>query len=497
MNRFNTLSATFTFLLYSFLINAQWTQKGADIYGQASQDLFGSSIAMSQDGFIMAVGAPEHSTANGEVGMVRVMEWNGTDWVQRGQDIVGDVEWNKFGHAVALSDDGTVLAIGAPGVSSVNLGVGTIGRAKIFEWNSSNWVQMGATIEYETVFRQFGSAVALSEDGNRLSVGAAWAGQGEVLNYEWDNTDWVQVGTKISGPPPGGTMAGSSIVLSPDGLIVTFGAPRNDGASGNNGSGAVRTYEWDGNDWIQSVDLIPGDSIEDQFGLSISMSYATDTLIIVGAHKNDDNGANTGIATVYKRQGSSWVQHGSSLYGENANDWYGYSVAISGDGTRIIVGGKKHNANGLGSGHGKIYEWLNNDWQLVGEIEGDAPSDECGSAVAMNYNGRIAAIGAPLNDGNWTDAGQVRVYEDGIQGVNNLSSLTINVYPNPVENILHIDGLEEGKVNYAIVDLSGRVILDGELNANSAINVSDLKKGMYTLQLEKDGAVLTEVLVKG
>ena len=73
-------------------------------------------MAMTPDGFVIATGAPKHSSVNGEVGMVKVHEWTGTDWVQRGQDIVGDVEWNLFGDAVALSSDGSILAVGAPGI---------------------------------------------------------------------------------------------------------------------------------------------------------------------------------------------------------------------------------------------------------------------------------------------------------------------------------------------------------------------------------------------
>jgi hypothetical protein len=493
MIKLKTITSIFALAIFSHFTQAQWTQKGADIYGQASQDLFGSSIAMSQDGFVMAVGAPEHSTVNGEVGMVRVLEWNGTDWVQRGQDIVGDVEWNLFGDAVALSSDGSVLAVGAPGIETFDPNQGTAGNVKVFSWNGNSWDQMGAVLTDYGDFDLFGAGLALSSDGLRLAVGAPRTSAGNIQVFDWDGNNWVQVGSTLIGNQSG-TFLGRSLFFSPDGMTLTAGGDR---FNGNTTAGGVYTYEWDGNDWMETADQIDGDIAEDKFGSAISMSYGTDTLIIIGANQNDDNGNNAGKAVVYKRDGDTWTQYGSALTGDVANGWFGYSVGISGDGSRIIVGAPRNAGNGIGAGQVKIYDWNGTDWQQLGnDFYGSAASDECGRSVVMNYNGRIAAIGAPLNDGNWTDAGQVRVYEDGIQGLNTLSNSNIKIYPNPVENILHIDGLEEGKVEYAFVDLSGRVVLQGALDTENSINVSQLSEGVYTLQLEKDGGVVTEILVK-
>ncbi len=493
MNKTQLIVSIFTLLCFSHFSNAQWTQKGADVYGQTSQDMFGFSVAMSQDGFIMAVGAPEHSTLNGEMGMVRVHEWSGTDWVQRGQDLVGDVEWNKFGTAVALSDDGTIVAIGAPGIETFDPNKGTAGNVRVYSWNGSNWTQLGSTLTDYGDFDLFGAGVALSSDGIRLAVGAPRTSAGNIQVFDWDGNDWVQIGSTLTGNQSG-TFLGRSLFLSSDGLTLTAGGDR---FNGNTTAGGVYTYEWDGNDWVETADQIDGDVAEDQFGRAISMSYATDTLIIVGAHQNDDNGNNAGKAVVFKRNGNAWTQYGSAILGETANDWLGYSVGISGDGSRIIIGSPRYAGNGMiGSGQVKVYEWNGTDWQQFGnDIYGVAASDECGRSVALNYFGRIAGVGAPFNDGNWVDAGQVRVYEDGIQGLNTLNNANVKVYPNPVHDVLNIEGLEGEKMRYSIIDLAGRVVLSGELQ-NASIELSTLKTGVYTLQLEGENGVVTEVLVK-
>ena len=49
--------------------------------------------------------------------------------------------------------------------------------------------------------------------------------------------------------------------------------------------------------------------------------------------------------------------------------------------------------------------------QLGGDIDGEAANDFSGSSVSLSSNGNIVAIGAPLNDGNGTDSGHVRVFK--------------------------------------------------------------------------------------
>ncbi len=78
----------------------------------AAGDESGSSVALSADGLTMAIGAP---AANDDAGLVRIYRWNGSDWVQRGSDIVGDADDDELGRSVALSADGLSVAIGAPG----------------------------------------------------------------------------------------------------------------------------------------------------------------------------------------------------------------------------------------------------------------------------------------------------------------------------------------------------------------------------------------------
>jgi len=96
-----------------------WTQLGSTIDGTGVGDHAGSAVALSGDGTVLAIGAPDFTGSVGTArGLVRVYEWNGSAWMQRGADLEGAENNSDWGASVALSYDGSVLAIGAPNANS-------------------------------------------------------------------------------------------------------------------------------------------------------------------------------------------------------------------------------------------------------------------------------------------------------------------------------------------------------------------------------------------
>ena len=93
--------------------NGTWTQIGSDIDGEAAYDYLGKSVSLNSDGSIVAVGAP-YNDGNGDgSGHVRVYRnVNGT-WTQIGSDIDGEAEGDQSGTSVSISSDGSIVAIGA------------------------------------------------------------------------------------------------------------------------------------------------------------------------------------------------------------------------------------------------------------------------------------------------------------------------------------------------------------------------------------------------
>ena len=268
---------------YCYDTNIQFNQIGADIDGEALNDYSGYSVSLSSDGKIVAIGAYLNDGNGTYSGHVRVYEWNGTAWVQRGSDIDGEAYADYSGNSVSLSSDGSIVAIGAYGNGSYS------GHVRVYEWNGAAWVQRGTDIDGEASSNYFGQSVSLSSDGSIVAIGAPYANDinnintGHVKVYHWNGTAWVQRGVNIDGEAAG-DIFGWSVSLSSDGSIVAIGAGGNDGVSGVSGvnSGHVRVYHWNGTVWIKIGADIDGENNADAFGSSVSLS-SDGTIVAIGA----------------------------------------------------------------------------------------------------------------------------------------------------------------------------------------------------------------------
>ena len=111
---------------------SSWSQLGADINGEAAGDYSGYSVSLSSDGTIVAIGAPDNDGNGSNSGHVRVYEYSGSSWSQLGADIDGEASGDYSGSSVSLSSDGTIVAIGAP----YNDGNGSnSGHVRVYEYS--------------------------------------------------------------------------------------------------------------------------------------------------------------------------------------------------------------------------------------------------------------------------------------------------------------------------------------------------------------------------
>ena len=95
------------------MTNSIFTQIGSDIDGEAAGDNSGSSVSLSSDGKVVAIGAPSNSDKWGGSGHVRIYQNVSGTWTQVGSDIDGEAVADSSGCSVSLSSDGSVVAIGA------------------------------------------------------------------------------------------------------------------------------------------------------------------------------------------------------------------------------------------------------------------------------------------------------------------------------------------------------------------------------------------------
>lgn len=318
-----------------------YEQKGTDLFENFQTEQFdwfnsfefGSSISMSNDGNIIAIGTNFKSTNNTiQYGLIHVYIWNENVWEKRGLKISGE-STNDIKINLSLSGDGNILATN----SLIHNGA-----VKVYYWDGNAYVIRGEAISDGD---NFGDIVSLSENGNTLMIGSPFKDSGEnVKIYSWDGTDYVQKGSTFNAEN-NNDQFGGSISISSNGEVFAIGGIMNN-ADGIN-KGHVRVF-------IENADMF--------YGLKTNLP----------AYDFDING-NFNANTIYEEN-------------MKLEDKYELKGDLNGQFLPIIGGTVSGNVNvGLG-------ETLPNSRFMVSVI---TPSVKCGAShtVVLQSDGKVKTFG--------------------------------------------------------------------------------------------------------
>ncbi len=358
----------------------------------------------------IAIGAIYNDGTASNAGHVRVYHWDGSSWTQTGNDINGEASHDNSGISVSMPDS-AVVGIGAYRNDGNG---GNSGHVRIYRWNGTAWIQKGLDIDGEAIGDESGKAISMP-DSNTVAIGAANNGgngtnAGHVRIYKWNGSAWIQKGLDIDGTAADYNFGWS--VNMPDSNTVAIGAKGDLFEMGE-----VQIYKWNGTTWVQKGSTIVGEAAFDLSGISVSMPD-TNT-VAIGAANNAGNGSQAGHVRIYKWNGSDWSQKGTDIDGEAADDRSGASISMA-DSNTIAIGANWNDGNGSFAGHVRIYKWNGLSWQQHGmDIDGEAADDQSGFSVHMPTVNTVA-IGAYFNGGNGFGSGHARVYslcEDNVVDV--------------------------------------------------------------------------------
>lgn len=462
-------------IFFPFFCLGQWTQLGNAINGQAAGDVCGWSTAMSADGTIVAMGSIFNS---GGIGQVRVFRLSDGVWSQVGSDINGEPgAGNQTGQSVSLSDDGTVLAIGEPFNNDLGFTSGQ-GQVRVFRNIKDTWVQIGQDLYGQNALASAGTSVDLSADGTTVAFGApntqvspSTSFIGNVEVYQLQGNTWVQKGTDINGD---GSIIkfGQSVSLSDDGSIVAIsqtGDPANINVSQ---IGRVKVYQFVNNQWTQIGNTIFGQAERDEFGWRVSLSASGTILAISSATSN--------VVLVYQLIGSVWTQIGEALLGENTGDRFGYSIGLTKDGSKLAVGARWNSIAGFRRGRAYVFENQGGNWtQINNAMLGVADNDNFGFSIAISQDGSRVVVGAINNDTTGNNAGQVQVFENTLLSTTDFDSSSLSFYPNPAKDRI-IFSSKNTIENITLYNLVGQKVLYQKVyNTEIELDISHLSVGTY------------------
>ena len=387
---------------------------------KADSDYFGWSVAVSAD--TVVVGAP----------------WADSNSIDRGQAYVfskdqgGSNNWglvkiltasdktngDNFGWSVAVYDDTVVV-----GAHYADSGGSDRGQAYVFskdQGGSNNWGQVKILSASDKAdFDGFGNTVAIS--GDTVVVGALYAhsggserGQAYVFSKDQGGSNnWGQVKILSASDKTDSDLFGRSVAVSGDTVVV--GAHYANSGGSDRGQAYVFSKDQGGSNNWGEVKILSASDKADYYYFGNSVAVSGDT-VVVGAQYAHSGGSDRGQAYVFSKD-----QGGSNNWGEVKilsasdkadGDWFGNSVAVSGD--TVVVGA--FSADSGGSNRGQAYVFSkdqggSNNWGQVKILSASDKTDGdwFGNSVAVSSD--TIVVGADYANSGGSDRGQAYVFK--------------------------------------------------------------------------------------
>ncbi|WP_167604560.1 T9SS type A sorting domain-containing protein [Maribellus sediminis] len=381
-----------------------WNQVGDDFFGDAANQGLGYQVEISDDGSIMAFGILGESSVAYLAGAVRVFSWDGSVWNQMGSDLTGaGASKELFGFSISMSADGTTIAGG--GIDLTGSGI-----VKVWSWDGASWVQKGNTFVGANTGDKCGQDVAMSASGDVLAISyqdevLGSGNKGVVRIYQWDGSTWNQMGNDIESWGPAANF-GRSIDFDYLGHTIVIGASADDAVYENAGSATV--YTWDGSNWSVLGTTFTDASKNAAAGDIVRLS--DDGRTMAYSSQWDDT------VWIYEYDGTNWNLKGGPLYGTKGGTHFGSGLDISENGNRIAIG-DEYNVNHAdpetisGEGCVQVLDWDGSNWNIVGDtIWGGSTKYIFGSYVSLTADGSNLVVGCPENTVFYSSGGAARVF---------------------------------------------------------------------------------------
>jgi hypothetical protein len=386
-----------------------------DFYGEVNAT-FGSKVSISGDGNTFLVSSVQSKS---EYVLVYKFDSSINNYTQIGSFLVGNAS-DVYDAPLSISGDGSTFVVGAPKSDFGNRdSVFSAGYVRVYKLDSSinSYAQFGLDIMAQEGDGGFGVSVSISDDGTTFVVSAATKGpyvvyepfytiveriaRGLTRVYKLDSTlnAYAQVGSDIFAfnifSVTGNGVIGSSVSISADGTTFVVGTYNQFGA----GRGLVDIYKL--NSSLSTYSKV-GSTIDEFDFSSVSMSADGLTFVVGSTSYMCINPSRfyCGKVRVYKLDALeiAYKQYGDTIYGE-PDDFLGYSVSISADGTTFAAG-----TNAL-TGYVRVYtvSSLENYTQLNTSTAGNG----FGKVVSMSSKGVPFVVSSLSNVGG---VDSVRVY---------------------------------------------------------------------------------------
>lgn len=209
------------------------------------------------------------------------------------------------------------------------------------------------------------------------------------------------------------TNFGWATAMSADGKTIVVGAYMDNSPLVDAGSAYVFDRTSTGT-YVQTAKLVPNDAASnDAIGRSVDISNDGLT-IAVGAFQDDDKGSNSGSAYLFVKVNGVWTQQAKVVAYDGArDDFFGYTVALSGNGLTLFVGSTQDDDNGSACGSGYVFNRNGVDWPLQAKfVPSELLAGEMfGTAADLSYDGNVLVVGAMRCTNSFLNEGAVYTFK--------------------------------------------------------------------------------------
>ena len=338
-------------------------------------NFFGLSVSI--DGDIVVIGAHGDRDNGNFSGSAYVFKRDGQNWIEEAKLLASDGRTNRmFGYSVSI--DGDYLITGAPDADGP-------GAAYIFKNTGTSWIEQQKLLASDgEIWDEFGTSVSI--DGDYAIVGAQFDDDiGSAYIFKREEETWIEQQKLTSSDGELWDCFGMSASLYGEYAIIG-------GWGDNDYTGSVYVFKRTGSTWNEEAKLTASDGVPgDRLGVSVSTNgeYA-----IIGSCHNEGW---AGAAYIFKRSGTTWSEEQKLTASDGEpGDCFGVSVPIDGD--CIIVGAYDDDDSGAHSGSAYVFKYNGNYWiEEQKLISSDISAyDQFGCCIAID--GDCAVIGAYSED---------------------------------------------------------------------------------------------------
>jgi hypothetical protein len=515
--------------------NNQWVLLGDEFKGTLGFGYLGDAISLNAVGNVIAISEPLDEFKSNKPGYVKIYQFNGISWIQKGKSLRGIETIDRFGVSISLNNAGNVISIGADYQLEQPNQPGKAGSVSVYSFNESknDWELKGQTIdgrlESDYVNLMFGHSVSMDGSGDILSVGAPTFDSEGINNletftlvykYNKQNDLWSRINLTNNSGKIGSSAypkSGSSVALSSDGTVLWNGfKPKSDKRES-----AVMAYKLisDFEAEIEDVNFAPepnDDLIRKAF------QRVSEELLLVA--DDPERVQLTYFISKAPNNGSLKTKDGKEIVtGEFITDFTGGYIFYTSNAvaTSDYLEFKAYDGEKYGTGLIWIDPISKRTVPIITLLGNNPETIQVGASYTD-----AGATAIDKNDGDLTssiiltgsvDASTVGVYtlsydvSDAASNVAATVTRTVNVintlatdvfenskisiYPNPTKDVLNITGDVSILKSIEVYSILGKRLIEVKENFNE-INISNLQSGMYLLRVNTDEASVTYRIVK-